>query len=166
MIARFALAARVGLCLSTLPAALASPAAVAAERLAGPLAAAVEEVVDGDTLAVRVRIWLGQELVVLVRLRGIDAPERRGDCPAERALAEEARARLARLVGAGPVTLTAIEADKYAGRVVADVAAASGGSPAAALMAAGLARPYDGGRRRPWCAAGGGSLAEGAGERL
>jgi len=166
MSARFAHAAQFGLCLVAFCAGATPPSVVAAERLAGPLAATVEEVVDGDTLAVRVRIWLGQELVVLVRLRGIDAPERRGACPAERALAEEARLRLTRLVGAGPVMLTAIEADKYAGRVVADVAVAGGGSPAAELVVAGLARPYDGGRRRPWCAAGGASLAIGANERL
>lgn len=142
------------------------PPAAAAERLAGPLAAIVDEVVDGDTLAVRVRVWLGQELSVLVRLRGIDAPERRGPCSAERALAEAARSRLAGLVAGGTVTLTGIEADKYAGRVVADVAAADVASPAAALVAAGLARRYDGGRRRPWCAAAGGSLADGAAGRL
>src|SRR5687767_1843559 len=34
----------------------------AAEILPGPYAGAVERVVDGDTLAVRVNVWLGQEL--------------------------------------------------------------------------------------------------------
>jgi endonuclease YncB( thermonuclease family) len=51
---------------------LAAIPAPAAERLSGPYSAAVERVVDGDTLAVRVRVWLGHELAVLVRVRGID----------------------------------------------------------------------------------------------
>lgn len=132
---------------------LAARPAAAAERLAGPVEAVVEEVVDGDTLAVRARIWIGQEVRVLVRLRGIDAPERRGRCPRERTLATAARTALAALVGSGPVLLTAIEADKYGGRVIADVATPSGASPAAGLLAGGLARPYAGRQREPWCAA-------------
>ena len=55
----------------------------AAERLAGPYPAEVERIVDGDTLAVRVAIWLEQDLNVLVRIRGIDAPELRGRCDDE-----------------------------------------------------------------------------------
>ncbi len=50
---------------------------LAGQTLAGPYTAIVERVIDGDTLAVRVPVWIGQELTVLVRVRGIDAPERR-----------------------------------------------------------------------------------------
>src|SRR5688500_15732704 len=85
-----------------------SGASTAAEILPGPYAGAVERVVDGDTLAVRVNVWLGQELRVLVRVRGIDAPELRGDCEAEKAQARDATAALARLVGDGSVVLSAI----------------------------------------------------------
>ena len=42
--------------------------------LEGPVPAFVERVVDGDTLVVRARIWLGQELRIMVRVAGIDAP--------------------------------------------------------------------------------------------
>jgi endonuclease YncB( thermonuclease family) len=129
------------------------PAAAAGERLAGPVAATVEEVVDGDTLAVRARIWIGQDVRVLVRLRGVDAPERRGRCLRERTLAAAARAKLGDLVAGRAVFLSAIETDKYGGRVVADVATEAGASPASALVAAGLARRYDGGARQPWCPA-------------
>ena len=47
---------------------LAAPPAFAAEAgemLAGPVPAVVEEVIDDDTLRVRVRIWLGQEEATL-----------------------------------------------------------------------------------------------------
>ena len=132
-----------------------APAAVhAAETLAGPYRAEVERVVDGDTLAVRVAVWLGQELAVLVRIRGIDAPERRARCPRERELAEAAAAHMAALVGDEPVALTEIAGGKFHGRVVADVAGADSGDLAGAQLAAGLARPYDGGRRESWCEAG------------
>ena len=69
--------------------------AVAGQTLAGPYTATVERVIDGDTLAVRVPVWIGQELTVLVRVRGIDAPERKSRCATERRLAKRASAYLA-----------------------------------------------------------------------
>ena len=130
----------------------------AGEALAGPVPALVTAVVDGDTLEVRARIWLGQELTTRVRLAGIDAPEARSDCLRERALAIRARAFLsARLDPAGdgapaPVRLRDIRNGKFAGRVLARVESAAGLDLGRALLAAGLARAYDGGRRAPWCA--------------
>ena len=126
----------------------------AADTLTGPYAAAVERIVDGDTLAVRVTVWLGQELAVLVRVRGIDAPELRGDCDSEKARAVDAAAALERLVGGQPVVLSEIEGDKYFGRVLSNVVTTGGADVAAALIAAGLARPYDGGERLSWCEVG------------
>jgi len=49
------------------------------------------------------------------------------------------------------VTLTAIEGDKYFGRVVADVATSEGEDIAALLVAGGFARAYAGGARASWC---------------
>ena len=131
----------------------ASSPASARDTLKGPYAAAIERVVDGDTIAVRVTIWLNQELTVLVRIRGIDAPEMRSRCAEERDLADRARARLALMTGDGPVVLTNITGEKYWGRVLADIATAEGGDVAAAMLAAGLARPYSGGTRLSWCEA-------------
>jgi endonuclease YncB( thermonuclease family) len=125
--------------------------AAAAEVLPGPYHASVERVIDGDTLAVRVSVWLGQELRVLVRVRGVDAPELRGDCDAEKARARNAQAALARLVAGGPVVLTAIEGDKYYGRVVADVTTSEGNHVGLALISGGFVRPYDGAARSGWC---------------
>jgi endonuclease YncB( thermonuclease family) len=129
--------------------------------LAGPYPSAVERVVDGDTLAVRVTVWLQQELSVLVRVRGIDAPELRARCDDERMRAKVASAALSRLVAGGHVVLKEIEGDKYFGRVIADVATPEGEDIGQALIAGGYARPYDGGARGAWCELG---AAEGDGE--
>ena len=52
----------------------APPQRLAEEALAGPVRAVVERVVDGDTVDVRARIWLGQSLTVRVRIDGVDTP--------------------------------------------------------------------------------------------
>jgi endonuclease YncB( thermonuclease family) len=119
--------------------------------LAGPVEARVIEVRDGDTLRVRARIWVGQEIVVNVRVAGIDTLELRGRCPAERRLAEKARAFVARAVGGRPIRLTRIRNGEYAGRVLAAVETADGDNLAQVLKRAGLARSYGGGRRAGWC---------------
>jgi endonuclease YncB( thermonuclease family) len=123
----------------------------AAEGLAGPYRASVLRVIDGDSFEARITIWLGQEALTIVRLAGIDTPERRAPCWAARLRAEAARAFLAGRILGQSVTLTAIAADKYGGRILAAVADETGADLAALLTAAGLARPYDG-RRPDWCA--------------
>lgn len=122
-----------------------------ARVLEGPVAARVERVIDGDTLNVRARIWLDQELNVNVRLRGIDAPELRAGCETELVRAEHARDTVIELLGGGNVRLRHIAGGKYHGRVIADVTMEDGRDLADALLAAGVARPYDGGRRGSWC---------------
>jgi endonuclease YncB( thermonuclease family) len=119
--------------------------------LAGPVAAEVVEVVDGDTIAVRARIWLGQELETRVRLAGIDTPELHGKCARERRLAAAARDFVRTRLAAGAVALRDVQFGKYAGRVVARVTTADGEDVGAALIGAGLARAYDGGTRLGWC---------------
>jgi micrococcal nuclease len=130
--------------------------AEAGDVLVGPVPAVVEEVIDGDTLRVRAHIWLGQDVAIHVRLAGVDAPETRGGCARERELAERAQDFLtSRLVPTGDklprVRLREVRYGKYARRVVARVETTAGLDLSAALLAAGLARPYDGGRRPIWC---------------
>lgn len=127
--------------------------AQASETLPGPVPADVVAVIDGDTLSVRAHIWLGQEVTTLVRLAGIDTPELKGECESERVRARAARDYLERAVVNGPVTLAQIRYEKYAGRVMARVAAADGGDLSERMIAAGFARAYDGGKRLPWCQA-------------
>jgi endonuclease YncB( thermonuclease family) len=124
----------------------------AAETLPGPIPAEVVRVIDGDTLAVRARIWLGQIVAVHVRIAGIDAPEMKARCARERTLALAARDALSRRAAAGStVRLMNVHADKYGGRVIARVLGPSGADLATAQLGAGLARPYAGRTRQPWC---------------
>lgn len=111
----------------------------------------VLRVVDGDTFVGRVQIWPEIELTTRVRLRGIDAPELEASCVQERQQAEAARAALRKLLGDGAITIFNIGPDKYAGRVVADVASARVTNISAALLEGGFARRYEGGRREGWC---------------
>jgi micrococcal nuclease len=126
------------------------PAAARADRLPGPVPATVERIVDGDTLAVRARIWIGQEVRVLVRIRHVDAAESPGRCEAEAALARAARIWLERELG-GDVQLRDIGGDKFGGRVIAEVWSADGRDLGRELLEAGLARPYTGRGRESWC---------------
>lgn len=118
--------------------------------LAIAYAATVLAVTDGDTLRARVEVWPGVEVVTAVRLIGIDTPELRGKCPAERAAAQAAKARLADLVARGQITIENIQPDKYAGRIDGLVRV-DGRSIAEQLVTEGLARPYVGGARQGWC---------------
>ena len=117
-----------------------------------------------EPLRVRARIWLGQDLAIYVRLAGVDAPETRGACARERELAQRAQdfvashLALGRDPGGDPgrdkkpsVQLREVRYGKYARRVVARVETEAGLDLSAALLAAGLAQPYDGGPRPVWC---------------
>lgn len=139
--------------LSMLASLLAVSGALAAEEVAGPVQADVVRVIDGDTIEISAQVWLGLRLTSHVRIRGIDTPELRGECASEKAMAAQARDRLTRLAGAS-ISIAHIADDKYAGRVIADAAAADGTDLRDATLASGLARPYDGGTRGDWCAVG------------
>lgn len=96
---------------------------------------------DGDT------IRCGE---TRVRLAGLDAPELRARCEAERRLAEAATERLEALMEGG-VRLTEAGGDRY-GRVLAVVRNAEGEDLGKTLIREGLARPYYGrGPRGGWC---------------
>jgi endonuclease YncB( thermonuclease family) len=113
--------------------------------------AEVLRVIDGDTFEARVHVWPGLDITTKIRLRGIDAPELKAHCPAERAMAEAARDALRDMLAEGAIGISAVTPDKYGGRVVADAATRSVASVSAALQAKGLARSYGGGHRRGWC---------------
>lgn len=122
------------------------------KEVAGPVAAEVVKVRDGDTVEVEAYVWPLQMVRVAVRLRGIDAPELHGKCPGERAAAELARDRLAALVAGQSVSLTKVSGDKYFGRVLADLAMPGGEDAARLLLKERLVVPYAGHKRRDWCA--------------
>lgn len=117
------------------------PPALAAETLPGPYPAEILRVIDGDTVEARIRVWLGQDVTIHVRLRGIDAPELHGRCPGEREAAAAARDALFRILAAGPVSVTDIGADKYGGRVDARLHLPDGTDVSAAMLKSGHALP-------------------------
>lgn len=113
--------------------------------------AQILKIIDGDTVEARVQVWLGQDIVTRVRLRGIDAPEMKAGCASELRKAEAARERLTALIADRPVILADIGPDKYYGRVVARIRLPEGTEAGAILKAEGLVRSYDRGRRASWC---------------
>jgi endonuclease YncB( thermonuclease family) len=119
--------------------------------VAGPLAGEVTGVLDGDTVSVRVHVWIGQEVETSVRIAGIDAPEIHGKCEKERRMAENAKEELQSLISGNPILLTNIRLEKYAGRVLAAAQTKNGTDIARHMLDKGLVRPYRGEKRRPWC---------------
>ncbi len=125
--------------------------AFAKDRIAGPIEARIIKVQDGDSLIVLARIWPGQDVRAHVRLRGLDAPELRAKCEAERIHARLSRDYLRQLTDGRRIYLKRIEAGKYFGRVLADVSGKDGTDFADLMVQSGLARPYQGRRRGSWC---------------
>jgi endonuclease YncB( thermonuclease family) len=98
-----------------------------------------------------VSVWPGIAITTLVRLRGIDTPELRARCPEERTKAEAARAALGKILAEGGVEISRVSLDKFGGRVDADISTRLTPDVSAALLRAGLARNYNGGRRESRC---------------
>lgn len=107
--------------------------------------------IDGDTFEARVHLSPDLDLTTRVRLRGIDAPELKAQCPQELQMAETSTGALRALLGEGGVTIFNIGPDKYGGRVVAEVATRRTANVSTAMIAAGHARRYTGGHRGGWC---------------
>jgi endonuclease YncB( thermonuclease family) len=121
----------------------------AAERYSWP----VVGIRDGDTIAVDIPGLPATLNPVAIRLRGVDTPESGGQakCVAERNLARRATGFTKLAIARGRrIEFTALDWDKYGGRIDAEVWI-DGVSLADQLIAAGLARAYDGGKRDGWC---------------
>ncbi len=127
---------------------LAASADAGSRHVAGPVAADLIRVIDGDTLLVSAAPWPDHRVTTYVRLRGIDAPELKSKCPEIRRAALEAQEALAAMVIDGSsLLLKDISGDKYYGRVLARVILPDGTDPASTLLAEGLVDPYQGGRK-------------------
>lgn len=114
----------------------------------------INHVYDGDTFYFN---WPGlpKELnPMAIRLRGVDTPEMKGKCEREKVLAKRAKEfTVSQLnLSAGYVRIGDIKWDKYGGRIDADVyVGPQRASLAPLLIRQGLARPYEGGTKQPWC---------------
>jgi endonuclease YncB( thermonuclease family) len=111
----------------------------------------VLRLLDGDTFEARVNLWPGLDTTTRVRLRGIGTPEMKARCPDERAKAEAARNALRTILDQVDVGISRVTLDKYGGRIDAEASTAATPDVGAALLGAGLARCYSGGRRESWC---------------
>ena len=129
-------------------------APIPAPRPPAPLSDVVD-VVDGDTFHARpsaatpacTRLRYG--MWESIRILGLDTPEMRGKCAAERRQARAAKARTTELLSSGRVTIERAGCDRYQrtlARVLVD-----GRDVAETLIGEGLGRPYEGGRRAGWC---------------
>ncbi len=125
----------------------------AAGKTYGPYPAKVIRVVDGDTVELEVALWPGLSQRIRLRLDGVNTPEKRGKgvTSCEKAAAAKATAFTRKfLAGAQTVVVTGVRLGKYAGRALGRIAV-GGMDLGAALVTAGLAHPYAGGKRRAWC---------------
>lgn len=117
----------------------------------GPVRADVVRVLDGDTIEVNVHLWPGLTKKTKVRLLGIDTAEKRSKSDCERKLAARASAfSRGWLDSARKIQLVNIKPGKFTGRVLANIETENG-LLSDALIEVGLAKPYNGGKRQPWC---------------
>lgn len=115
---------------------------------------AVTSVYDGDTFDFDGSAWSPfPNLRWSIRIRGIDTPEKRSKCEMEKILALKARDVSVALIreARGQIFLSAIQHDKYGGRFDAVVTLPDGRVLGDILISKGLARPYFGGKKEPWC---------------
>jgi len=111
----------------------------------------VTSIYDADTFRVNIKGWpdvVGKRIPV--RVLGVDAPEIRGKCQAEKEAARKAKQFTVQALRSSKVIeLKDIQRGKYF-RLLANVFV-DGKSLAKALIKAGHARVYDGGKRGGWC---------------
>lgn len=119
---------------------------------ASAVPAVVDYIFDGDTFSAGVKLDADVEITVRVRLINVDTPEMNGKCVAEKVMAQNARDLLSTLIPRGTVVeLENIKDDKYLGRINANVILPDGRDVGRVMIDSGLARPYSGGKRAPWC---------------
>ena len=104
---------------------------------------------DGDTIKTPIVALKGLPKLS-IRVDGIDTPEIRGKCDYEKTQAIKARDRLNQLLE-GEVIVTPLGWDKYGGRFIAVVQDKDGRNVSEILITEGLARPYQGEKKLPWC---------------
>ena len=112
------------------------------------------KITDGDTIKLDVskESPMVKKLGLSVRIKGIDTPEKgsKAKCDKENALAQQATKFTTDLVGNKELLLSQVENDKYGGRIVANVKV-EGVDIAQELLKKGLARVYNGEKKKSWC---------------
>ena len=112
------------------------------------------KITDGDTIKLDIskESPLIKKLGLSVRIKGIDTPEKgsKAKCNKENALGQQATKFTTELVGNKELLLSQVENDKYGGRIVANVKV-GGVDIAQELLKKGLARVYNGEKKKSWC---------------
>ena len=112
------------------------------------------KITDGDTIKLDVskESPLIKKLGLSVRIKGIDTPEKgsKAKCDKENALGQQASKYTTELVGNKELLLSQVENDHYGGRIVANVKV-GGVDIAQELLKKGLARVYNGKKKKSWC---------------
>jgi len=116
----------------------------------GPYSAKLIRVVDGDTIEVSVPLWPGLTKTTKLRLSGVNTPETRRASECEKKAGQKAKEFTTQFLEPGNITVTDIKNGKFAGRVLGNIHV-NGRSLGQALIFAGLAKPYSGEKRVPWC---------------
>lgn len=126
----------------------------AESNLSGPYPATVISVVDGDTVRVKVKIWLGLYQEVKVRIAKIDAPEisSKAKCTKEKERGLKAKEFLESVIPQqSTINLTGISEDAFGGRVDATIQTVDGKDVGELLLKKGLASPYNKRGKKNWC---------------
>lgn len=126
----------------------------ATPAFANPYDYKVLRVLDGDTVVVEAP-WIPVELKqeISIRILGIDTPEKggRAQCPKEAKLAEEATAFAKEMIKPGQIVqVNLVQWDKFGGRVNGTIFV-NGKDFAQMQIDKGLARPYQGEKKKSWC---------------
>ena len=112
------------------------------------------KITDGDTIKLDVskESPLIKKLGLSVRIKGIDTPEKgsKAKCDKENILGQQATVFTTYLIGNKELLLSQVQNDKYGGRIVATVKV-GGVDIAQELLKKGLARVYNGEKKKSWC---------------
>ena len=116
--------------------------------------ATVERVVDGDTVRVHIPSFPAPFNPIAVRVDHINTPEKRHPAPDCEIVLGVKASEYASAVMPDGQTITVVyddsREDKY-GRLLARIVLPDGRDYGQSLIAAGLAKPYDGGKKVEWC---------------
>jgi len=117
----------------------------------GPYKADVIRVLDGDTVEVRMHLYSGLNKIVKIRMDGINAPEVHTRRLCEKKQGLESKYRLeALLASSTKIIVEGVHEGKYAGRALGTIIA-DGVNTSDWMVNHGYAKPYHGGKRKPWC---------------
>lgn len=101
------------------------------------------EVLDGDTVRARLDLGWYIQHVATIRVEGVDAPE----MPTPAGIAAQSFLAQMLPLGTRVIVTSKTKPEKYGRTLASLLLVNSGGDVASRLLAAGHAKPYDGGKR-------------------